>query len=60
MYLKDVFKVLNNIDIRIVLKEKVGIVGCIGVGKLFLVVVLFCMFEFEGKVGLFYMFIIFI
>ena len=58
-YLKDAPKVLNNIDIRIAPKEKVGIAGRTGAGKSSLVAALFRMPEPEGKVGLFYMSIIF-
>lgn len=49
-YLKDAPKVLNNIDIRIAPKEKVGIAGRTGAGKSSLVAALFRMPEPEGKI----------
>lgn len=50
LYLKGVLLILNRINLCIIDKEKVGVVGCIGVGKLLLVVVLFRILELEGEV----------
>lgn len=40
----------KNILININVREKVGVVGCIGVGKFFLVFVLFWMLELVGNI----------
>ena len=49
-YLTDAPKVLNNINITVAPKEKVGIAGRTGAGKSSLVAALFRMPEPEGKV----------
>ena len=51
-YLTDAPKVLNNINITVAPKEKVGIAGRTGAGKSSLVAALFRMPEPEGKVKL--------
>ena len=55
-YLTDAPKVLNNINITIAPKEKVGIAGRTGAGKSSLVAALFRMPEPEGKVKFFCVF----
>lgn len=41
---------MKNLSVEIEGKIKFGIVGWIGDGKLFIVVVLLCMFEVEGEI----------
>lgn len=50
MYSLDGFLVLKYLIVFIKLWEKVGIVGRIGVGKSFFILVFFRLLEFEGKI----------
>lgn len=50
-YIEGSYCVLKDIIVDIKDKEKVGLVGRIGLGKFFVVVVLFRMFELDGMVS---------